>query len=238
MDRQHRHDLKHDKFIDEIGALSQKAHANQRMLLMIAGAVVAIAAIAFGLYFYRNTREASAQDLLAKAIETFESPVGDAAQQPEGQPAPKFKTEAERTAAAEAQFKAVQAEYSGSDAADVANLYLARIAATRGDTKTAQTLLQSFVDEHPEHTLAGAARYSLYQLRIENGQAAQVATEIEAELNKPEPVLPGDALLVLLASAYEAQGNTEKSREAYRRIITEFPESPYVVDAQRRAGQA
>jgi TolA-binding protein len=239
MDRQERHDLKHDKFVDEIGALSVRARDNQRLLYMIAGGAVVIAAIVFGIYFFRSTREGKAQGLLSTAIETFEAPVGDqAAQQQPPTTGPKFKTEAERTVAAEKQFKDVQAQYGGSDASDVANLYLARIAISKNDTKTAQTLLTEFVDAHSDHTLASGARYSLYQLRIENGEAATVATELEAELKKSEPVLPGDALLVLLAQSYEQQGNADKSRDAYRRITTEFPESPYVVDAQRKAGQA
>jgi len=70
MDRQQRHDLKHDKFVDEIGALSVRARANQRLLLTIAGAVVAIAVLAFGIYFYRANREENAQQALATAIET------------------------------------------------------------------------------------------------------------------------------------------------------------------------
>ncbi|HEX2835549.1 MAG TPA: outer membrane protein assembly factor BamD [Thermoanaerobaculia bacterium] len=239
MDRQQRHDLKHDKFVDEIGALSARARDNQRTLYMIGGAAVAIAAIVFGIYFFRSTRESKAQNLLALAIETFEAPVGDQAQQQQP-PAttPKFKTEAERNAAAEKQFKDVQSQYGGTDASDVANIYLARLATSKNDVKGAQALLKEFVDDHPNHTLASGARYSLYQLRIESGDAGAVATEIEAELKKSEPILPGDALLVLLAQAYDQQGNAEKSRDAYRRITTDFPESPYVVDAQRRAGQA
>ncbi|HET8797136.1 MAG TPA: tetratricopeptide repeat protein [Thermoanaerobaculia bacterium] len=238
MDRQHRHDLKHDKFVDEIGVLSAKAHANQRLLLTIAGVAVAIAALVFGIYFFRSTREKKAQDLLATALETFEAPVGDAAQQPPDTPAPKFKTEAERTAAAEKAFKEVQAQYDGSDASDVAGIFLARIAGTKGDVKTARALLEEFAREHPDHALAAGARFSLYQMRIESGDAAKVVTEIDAELKKTEPALPGDALLMLLAQAYEKQGNPEKARDAYRRITTEYPESAYVIDAQRKAGQA
>ncbi len=238
MDRQHRHDLKHDKFVDEIGVLSSRARANQRGLLAIAGAAIAIALIAYGIYFFRKTRETKAQQALANAIETFDAPVGPP---PEGQPAPigpRFNTEPERAAAAEKQFKAVQAEYSGSDASDVAGLYLARIAMTRGDSATARKALQEFVDNHDDHILVGTARFSLYQLRLESGEAAQVATELQGELAKTEPVLPGDALLILLAQAYEVQGNHDKSLDAYRRIATEFPESPYALDAQRRIGTA
>lgn len=233
MDRQHRHDLKHDKFVDEIGALSVRARANQRLLLAIGGAVVAIAVIAFGIYFYRANREDQAQQALATAIETAEATVGET--KPEGSTGPHFKTEAERTAAAEKAFKDIRANYSGTDAADVAGIYVARIALGKGDVKTARTLLEEFVSDHSDNILVGTARFSLYQIRIENGEAAQVAQELDAELAKGEPVLPGDSLLVLLAQAYEVQGNLAKSKESYRRITTEFPESPYVVEAARRA---
>ena len=69
-------------------------------------------------------------------------------------------------------FRDVQKKYSGTDASDVANLYLARIAASRNDVASARKLLEAFIAEHPKHLLVGAARYSLYQLRIENGDEA------------------------------------------------------------------
>ena len=233
MDRQHRHDLKHDKFVDEIGALSVRAKANQRLLLLLGAGVVAIAVIAYGISFYRGNREAQAQQALAAAMETNEATIS--ATKPENVTGPWFKTEAERTAAAEKMFRDVQTNHSGTDAADIAGLYVARAAATKGDTKTARALLENFVSEHKDNVLVGAARFSLYQLRIENGEAAQVATELNTELGKSEPVLPGDSLLVLLAQAYDVQGDLSKSKDAYRRITTEFPESPYVVEAARRA---
>lgn len=237
MDRQHRHDLKHDKFVDEIGVLSSKARDNQRILLAIGGGIVAIALIVYGIMFYRSNREENAQQALSTAIETFDAPVGDVPpEQQAQQTGPRFKTEAEKSAAAEKQFKDVQAKFGSTDASDIAGLYLARIAATKGDVKTARPLLEQFVKEQPDHILAGGARFSLYQMRIDAGEAAQVAVDLNAELAKKDPVLPGDSLLMLLAQAYESAGDATKSIEAYRRITTEFPESPYVVEAQRRVG--
>jgi predicted negative regulator of RcsB-dependent stress response len=233
MDREHRHELKHDKFVDEIGALSVRAKANQRLLLIIAGALVAVAAIVYGYFFYRANQESQAQQALASAISTADATVAET--RPQGLTGPWYKTEAERTTAAERQFKEVQSKYSGTDAADVAGLFLARIHVAKGDTATARKLLEQFVGEHDDNVLVGAARFSLYQLRIESGEAAKVAEELNAELAESEPVLPGDSLLVLLAQAYDVQGNLAKSKEAYRRITTEFPESPFVVEAARRA---
>src|SRR6185436_11203019 len=104
------HDLKHDKFVDEIGALSARARDNQRLLYIIGGAAVVIALIAYGAYFFRNNREKNAQEVLAAAIETAEGTVGET--KPEGATGPHFKTEAERTAAAEKQFKDVRDRFS------------------------------------------------------------------------------------------------------------------------------
>jgi len=239
MDRQHRHDLKHDKFVDEIGALSSRARDNQRLLIMIAGVVIAAAVIVYGIFFYRGNREGEAQQVLATGIETFEAPVGDQVQQAQ-QPitGPKFKTEEERNAAAEKHFKEVQAKYSGTDASDVAGLYLARIAVSKGDLASARKPLEEFIADHKDHILAAPAHFSLYQLRIESGEAAKVVLELDAELAKTEPALPADSILALLAQAHEAQGNHAKSIEAYRRITTEYPDSPYVIEAQRRVGAA
>ena len=135
-------------------------------------------------------------------------------------------------------FKDVQKKYSGTDASDVANLFLARIDASRNDVAGAKKLLQDFINEHPKHLLVGAARYSVYQLRIDAGEGPQVAQELQAQIGKPDSPLPSDTLLVLLAHAYDAQGNTDKSKETYRRIVTEYPDSPYAVEAQRRVGPA
>jgi TolA-binding protein len=239
MRREHRRELRHDKFVDEMGSLSTRAKENQRFLMTITVGVVAAALIAYGIYFYRNTQEQKAQDALASAIDTIDSPLlsPPGSQQPP-QPGAKYKTEAERNAAAEKQFKDLESKYGGTDAADVANLYLARLDAGRGDVAGARKLLNAFINEHPKHVLVGSARFSLYQLRIENGEAAQVANELQTEVNKSDPVLPADSLLVLLAHAYDVQGNAQKSKEAYRRITTEFPDSPYALEAQRRMGPA
>ncbi len=237
MDRQHRRELKHDKFVDEIGALSSRAKDNQRILYALGAAAVAVALIVYGIFFYRSNRERKAQDVLASAMETMESPLV-VPNQPN--PQARFKTDTERTTAAEKQFKELKSKYSGTDAADVADLYLARIDAARGDVAGARKLLQGFIQQNPENVLVGAARYSLFQMRIEAGEAPNVANELTAELAKKEDdrILPADSLLVLLAHSYEVQGNEAKSRETYKRIVTEFPDSPFALEAQRRIGAA
>jgi TolA-binding protein len=235
MDRQHRRELKHDRFVDEIGVLSTRARENQRVLVSLAAGALVVALVTYGIFFYRSNQERKAQDMLAAAIDTIESPLVTPNQP---NPQAKFKSEVERSTAAEKQFKDLKAKYTGTDAADVADLYLARISAGRGDVASARKLLQNFIQNHPKHLLVGGARYSLYQMRIESGEAQQVTSELNAELAKKDPVLPADSLLVLLAHSYEVQGNDLKSRETYKKIVTEYPDSPFALEAQRRVGPA
>src|SRR5438132_920947 len=95
MRREHRRELKHDRFVDEIGTLSTKARENQRFLLTITAAVVIIALVGYGMHFYRSSREQRAQLALGAAIETIDSPL-----QTPAQPIPgaKYKTEPSATA--------------------------------------------------------------------------------------------------------------------------------------------
>ena len=238
MDRQHRRELKHDRFVDEIGTLSQKARQNQRLLLILTIGILAVGLVGFGIFFYRSNREQKAQAALGAAIDVVDSPLIQPGQ-PQQDPRAKYRTEAERSTAAEAQFRAVQKNFPGTDAADVSNLYLARMAGSRGEAATAKKLLQDFISEHPKHVLVAAARYSLYQMRIDNGEAPQVVTELNQELAKTDnQILPGDSMLALLAHAYDVQGSADKSKDAYRRIIQQFPDSPYALEAQRRVGAA
>src|SRR5436309_8345591 len=157
MDRQHRRDLKHDKFVDEVGALSTRARENQRVLVGIAAVALVIAVAVYGIYFFRTTREQKAQDALAQAIESMDSPLIATAPGQPTMPNAKFHTEAERTAAAEKQFKDVQAKFGGSDAADVANLYLARIEASKGNIAGGRKMLEEFIGEHSKNILVGVA---------------------------------------------------------------------------------
>jgi TolA-binding protein len=238
MDRQHRKELKHDRFVDELGTLSARARANQRLLVTVTAAALALALLGYGIYFYHSNRETQAQEALGKAIDTIQSPLLPAAGG-QAMPGAKYKTDQEKMSVAETQFRDVAKKYSGSDAGDVADLYLARIEAMKGNTSDAQVKLQKFVEDHPKSILVGAARFSLYSLRIDGGQSQQVINELQTQIAKPaDSVLPADTMLILLAHAYDAQGNADKSKDAYRRIVTEFPDSPYAVEAQRKAGPA
>lgn len=235
MDRQTRHDMKHDKFVDEVNLVASMAQENMRKVI---GVFVAIGVIVIGVtafLMYSRSVERKAQARLSEAIDTFESPLKTGG--PNDSPVAKFSTAQERAAAAEVIFKEVREKWGRSDAADVANLYLGQIEAERGDYVAARPRFEEFIKDHPKHLLADNARLGLYHIRIASGSVNEVVADIQAELGTAEKSLPNDVLLGLLAQAYEMQGENQKARDTWQRIANEFPDSPYGFEAQRKLVQ-
>lgn len=235
-DRPTRKEMKHDKFVEDVGHAYDYASQNRRNILLGIAAVAAIAVILWGVSIYRKGQETKAQTALAEAIAIMDAPTGASAEAPAGEV--EYKTDEEKFATAEPLLRKVVADHGGTDAADVAGLYLARISASRGDLAAAREGLETFVRGHRDHVLAGAAQLSLYELRMQPEEAASLITDLEAAVEAEESLVPKDALLSLLGRAYEMQGNREKARAAYQRIVTEFPDSAYTIDAQRSLATA
>ena len=234
-----KHDIKHDRFVNDVGSAYGYVASHRSQILGIAALAVAVAVLLVGYSLYQGGQRNKAGEKLAEAIAVMETPVAMTSQAAPTDPAAKqFKTEAEKHAKAEPLFKEVMDNFSRANAADVAKLYLARIAASRGDVAKARPMLEEFVSEHDDHVLASSAKFSLYEMRLASGEGELVAAELEKELTDTESLIPQDAALALLARSYEAVGNDTKAKEAYRRIINEFPDSAYTLDAQRKAMQS
>jgi tetratricopeptide (TPR) repeat protein len=234
-DRLNRKDIRHDKFVEDVGLAYGFVAKNRSKLFIAVGALFLIAAALTALVLQRSRQSVAASGKLAEAIEIMEAPVAMTPDQTTT--GPQYKSEAEKLSKAEPIFKSIVDEYGSTDVADVASLYLARIAASRGNVDQARPRLEEFIEEHEDHVLATSAKYSLYEIRIAAGEGAQVAQEIETELKDEDSLIPTDAALALLGRAYEQAGNDEKSKEAYRRIINEYPDSAYTLDAQRKTLQ-
>jgi TolA-binding protein len=230
-----RKDIKHDRFVEEVEHAYDSMRKNSQRLVMLVVAVIVVLAAIAGFYAWQRKQERAAQQLLAEGIDVMGRQV---VTDPAAPADPKsFKTEQEKLAKAEPIFKQVTDKYGRSAAADIADLYLAQIAVSRGDVAGAQAKFEKFIREHDDHVLAGTAQMSLYQLRLGAGAAKEVAADVEQKLSQEQTALPKDALLALLAKAYEMVGDEPKAKDAYQRIINEYPDSPYTLDAQRKVAR-
>jgi tetratricopeptide (TPR) repeat protein len=233
MDRQERHDIKHDRFVDEVGHYYDEVRKNsQRVIFGVVGLLVVIG-IGIAIWGWNGRQEKAAQVILADAIETFEAPVGADAVADPNRKGPAFATDAERMTAAEAKLNEVASKHSGSDAAQVASLYLAQIEISKGQTDAAIKRYEEFVKKNAGSLLAGGAQMSIYQLRMAT-DAKAVIPELEKASQDEKSPLPKESVLTLLAEAYEKSGDKAKAMDIYRRIATEFPQTSYASEAQQK----
>jgi tetratricopeptide (TPR) repeat protein len=227
-DRLSRKETKHDKFVDEMETAYEVARKNVRWILAGMVGIVVLIGVIVGVSLWLSSQEKKAQLRLAEAIEILDTPLG----QPSS--AGTYQTEQEKLDRAEPILREVADKYSGRDAADIAGLYLAGLEAGRGEVEPAIEKLRQFVASHPGHILAQSARISLYDLRLAAGESQQVIADLEKEISGTGSPLPTDISLAILARAHEAANQPERSRQAWQRLLNEYPDSAYTLEAQRK----
>ena len=230
-------EIKHDIREDEVRTFLTRAVEHlqdnpKQVIGAIAGVVALILLIAGGMSYIDHQRDA-ANEQLAQALKLYQAPVVTEDADPDDPRDPSFASDEDRIARARAAFEGVQKDFGSNIAGEVAGLYLAEIEASEGNTESARSTWEEFLDSHGEHILAISVRLNLIRLDRAEGRSAEVAEELQGELDKAEKTLPEDVILFELAQTREAMGETEIAMELYQRIIDEFPQSPYVGRARQ-----
>lgn len=229
-----RKEIKHDEFASAVGRSVEYAESHARTILYALGGALALLVIGLGVYFWLGSRAEKANEALAYAIRVQQAPIEATAPKPQDRLAPSFATEAARQARARELFEEVHADFGGTDAGDVAGLYLAQIAAQEGQLDRARELWTGFVDEHGDHALAGEARLNLIGLDRQQGKGDELATRLRGMLEEAEPPLPKDVLLNELGVTLEQLSRPQEAVQVYQQILDDYPQSPYRQEAQQR----
>lgn len=215
-----------DEFVSAAEWIFRWVADNRRQLLAAIGAVFAAAIVWWGVNAWMGTRTDDASLLLYHAVQTFE---GDAAA---GSLVPGGDVDA-----AQIEFQQVVESYGRSDQADVAKLYLARIALSRGQTDEARSVFVDLSQKRGNDVIGRLATLDLIDLRIASGQVEEVAGELEAMIVSQDGGLPRDAALYKLGEVFVTSGDPERARTYFERLVEEFPESPYLMNARLRLNE-
>ncbi len=215
-----------DEFVSAAEWIFRWIADNRRQLMAAIGAVFAAAIVWWGVSAWMGSRTDDASLLLYRAVQTFE---GDAAA---GSLVPGGDVDA-----AEIEFQQVVESYGGSDQADMAKLYLARIALSRGQTEEARAIFVDLSQKNGNNVIGRLATLDLIDLRIASGQVAEVAGELESMIVGQDGGLPRDAALYKLGEVFVDSGDPERARTYFERLVEEFPESPYLMNARLRLNE-
>lgn len=229
-----RKEIKRDDFAAVVGRSVEYAESHVMTLVYAIGGALLLIALAVGVYFYRKNLGQEASEALAKATAVYQAPIQATGAKPNDPSEPSFPTEAARQAKAKGMLEKVRDDYGSTDAADVAGLYLAQIAANENKLDEARKIWADFVDDHGDSLLAGETRLNLIDLDRKQGKGEQVVQDLRAMLETSDAPLPQDVVLMELGVTLEQLKRTPEAIQTYQRIVDEFPESPYRQEAQQK----
>lgn len=229
-----RKEIKRDDFAAAVGRSVEYAESHVRTIVYAVGGVLLLALLGVGIYYWRGHRQQEANQALAQAVKVYDAQVTATGAKPNDPDEPSFSTEAARRTRAKELLAKVRDDYGSTDAADVAGLYLARIAADEGRLDEARRLWSDFVDEHGGSLLASEARLNLVDLDRKQGKGEEVVQELRAMLEKGDAPLPQDVILNELGKTLEQLHRPQEAIQSYQRILDEFPQSPYRMEAQQK----
>jgi tetratricopeptide (TPR) repeat protein len=232
-----RHQLKQDRFskvtFEAAGNAAHWTVEHQTKLIAAVIAVVVIAAIAFGGWYYVNSQDEKASAELSIAVRTFETTV-----RPAGVPAQpgfdSFASSQERATAARKQFQDVVDKYPRTRTADMARYFVGLASEQLRDNATAERNLQEAANSS-NSDLAALGKFALANLYREENKDSQAIDLYKKLIDKPTLVVSKATAQLELAALYEARQKPDEAKKLYDQVQRENPSTEAASLAQRRA---
>jgi tetratricopeptide (TPR) repeat protein len=233
-----RHQLKQDRFsqvtLEAAGNAAHWSEEHKAKLAVGVIAVVVIAAIAFGGWYYVNQQDEKASAELSTAVRTFDTPV-----RPAGVPAQpgydSFASAQERATAARQQFQAIVDKYPRTHTADMARYFVGLASSQLNDNAAAERNLQEAAGSS-NSDLAALGKFALaavYRAENKDQQAIDLYKQL---IDKPTIVVSKATAQLELAGFYESRHKTDDAKKIYDQVAKENPNTEASSIAARATG--
>jgi predicted negative regulator of RcsB-dependent stress response len=180
VDRAHRLELKHDKFVEQVGTTVEYAAEHRAQLIRYGAIALAVVAIAVGVYWYMQHEAAVREDALRVAVRTQEAQVG----QPGNEFLIGFPTQQAKDAAVQKAWQDLASKYSGTTEGIVAEYYLGINAADKGNTAEAEKHLKTVADSGKTN-FASQAKLSLADIYAASGRSKDAEKVLRDLMDHP-----------------------------------------------------
>jgi tetratricopeptide (TPR) repeat protein len=220
-----RHQLKEDRFSRvTLEAAEKTAHWTvEHQSKVIAGvvALVVVAAIAFGGWYYVNQQDEKASAELSTAVRTFETPVRPAGMPP--QPGyDTFASPQERATAARKQFQGIIDKYPHTHTADMARYFVGLASEQLRDNAAAERSLQEAANSSNSE-LAALGKFALAAVYRGENKDSQAIDLYKQLINKPTLSVSKAVAQLELAGYYESLQKTDDAKKLYEEIAKDNP---------------
>lgn len=249
MKRTERHHLKENELAHSLASAREFVEGRGKALGTVVIGVVVVIAIVVGVVVYRGRTASQGQDLLAAAKVALNAPVvpvgaeagGDQGSLPAAATigaTGSFSTEAAKLNAALPKLKAAVDAYPDSAAGIEARYHYAGALASLGRHQEAIAEFEQVVQRAGGGSLYGRmAGLGKADTQMKAGQVDQAIASWKALVDSNDANLPGDAILMSLAKAYQTKGSVNDARQTLTQLVDQFPTSPYAAEARAELEQ-
>jgi predicted negative regulator of RcsB-dependent stress response len=215
VDRAHRHDLKHDKFVEQVGHTVEYATEHKQDFLKWGGVALALLVLAAGWYYYSRYQAGKRQEALYKAVQIQQAQVG-----PKANPfIEAYPTEAEKFKALEKAWSDLANSHPGTLEGLTAHFYLGVNAADRGNVGEAEKHFKIVADSGNDE-LASQGKLSLAQIYNSQGKVDDAEKLLRSVVNDPTIIVSKEQATVLLARVL-AKKNPAEARKVLEPLRAE-----------------
>ncbi len=203
-----------DEFITTTGKLLSWARENTRQLLVACGLFLGVLILIASYGYYQQKRSNTAEQLYNQAMAKYQTAGGE-------------KDPAAALAAVQPDLERLTGEYGGQPAGKLGRLMYGNFSlAAQARDEAVKIYLAALEDFGSDASLANFIRNGLGAAYSQKGEFQAAIEHYEKIVSGSSQVLK-DSALFHLGRLYEAMGQSDKSREAYRQLSTEFPDSMF-----------
>ena len=238
-----RHKLKENEFARTVAHAREAMQTRGRDIATIVVVVIAAVALAAGYAWWRQSRNAKANALLAEALAVEEAPVIAPAAPAPGSPIPvqqpgTFATEQAKLEAASPKLMKAADAYPNTEAGITARYHAASILASLGRYAEAEQRYREVIDKAGNSLYGRTGKLGLADMLVAQGKyddAIKIYQEVSTDTKSQLPI---DGVLMQLGRAYMKAGKKNEAAHAFTRVVEEFPQSLYAADARREMEEA
>ena len=235
MKAQERHHLKQNEVAQTTARVVESFAENRDRYLTVAVILLLVVAVGGGYMYWRNRTNDKAGGMLGVAMAIGQSQIVPAPTVPGATQAPNtYPTERARQEAALKAFQEVAATYPSTDAGLAAHYHAGGVLLSLGRMPEAEKAFTDVVARAGTSVYGPMAKLGRAEALIgqtKYDDAIKTLTDLSGER---DGALPVDGVLMELARACIKAGKKDDARAAFKRVVDEFPQSPYGPDARQQ----
>ncbi len=212
-----------DEFISTTNKVILWAQENTRQLIYGGVALLVLVVLVSGYSFIKQKREQAAAALLSQCMETYQS-----AQEGKEDPA-------KMLAMAKPDFERLIKEYGGKSAGRLGRVIYGHLALAAKEMDLAKSLYETaLADFKDDPDMKNTILNGLAMVAVQTEDNAAAIGYFE-KIASGKSLLLKDVALFNLGQLYTESGETDKGKEAYKRLSNEYPDSMYANIAREKA---